>query len=416
MRARLRSDRGGQARGVGVHAARGVAGAGCAEPAYARALCRCRCGRAARAVAFARHVGGRRTRDGSGDLARDAGRARGDARPALQPRALGLACGLLARLRPELALTCATLLVYALLRDRRAGLHAWLLALAGVAGLLAFRFTMFGHWLPLSWYAKAGSLANGVEYLEPRHRAFDFAAGHRTRGIRRPGWARFGSRDRRCAARARAVGRAFRRRLDAGLSLARAGAAAVRAARRLRRGSHVRSWHCAGAARRRLASAACDHRAGVELYVACVRSRDAHPRAAGERDDTVERAAARRRAGSACAQRRARRRRLHRLREWHRSRRSGRAHRLARRAHAGRPRRQAHRRGIPAGAQSRSDRAAHHYTGARGRGRAPLAFSGFPVEQRVAAFPFVQADYRVDGIVRCAPDYEYVVLVREPDR
>lgn len=42
-----------------------------------------------------------------------------------------------------------------------------------------------------------------------------------------------------------------------------------------------------------------------------------------------------------------------------------------------------------------------------------VAFSGYPVERRVAAMPWVQDAFRVADYVRLNPDYGYIVLVRE---
>ena len=77
---------------------------------------------------------------------------------------LGCCVAALAWLRPELALACAVLLAYALLRDRRSGALALALAASGALALLAFRIGMFGDWLPLSVRAKPGSLAHGLRY------------------------------------------------------------------------------------------------------------------------------------------------------------------------------------------------------------------------------------------------------------
>jgi hypothetical protein len=76
----------------------------------------------------------------------------------------GLAVALLAWLRPELALFAGVLLSW-----RR----NFALALAGALSVLAFRWLMFGHLLPMTASAKPASLANGMGYLvdvlrEPR--------------------------------------------------------------------------------------------------------------------------------------------------------------------------------------------------------------------------------------------------------
>jgi hypothetical protein len=86
------------------------------------------------------------------------------ARPRAQPRALGAAVALLAWLRPELALACGVLLGACWLRERRAGVVASAIALLGVLAVIGFRLALFGHGLPLSFAAKAGSLTDGAEY------------------------------------------------------------------------------------------------------------------------------------------------------------------------------------------------------------------------------------------------------------
>jgi hypothetical protein len=86
------------------------------------------------------------------------------ARPAVRARSLGACVALLAWLRPELAPACGALLGASWLRDRRAGAIALGLALLGAIAVVAFRVTWFGHALPMSWDAKAGSLGDGVEY------------------------------------------------------------------------------------------------------------------------------------------------------------------------------------------------------------------------------------------------------------
>jgi len=78
--------------------------------------------------------------------------------------ALGACVGALAWLRPELAVPCAVLLVHAVSRDRREGLRAVALASTSALGVLVFRFSMFGDWLPLAFRAKAGSLEHGLRY------------------------------------------------------------------------------------------------------------------------------------------------------------------------------------------------------------------------------------------------------------
>ncbi|HMI90600.1 MAG TPA: hypothetical protein VK509_04515, partial [Polyangiales bacterium] len=85
-------------------------------------------------------------------------------RPSADAWTLGACVAALAWLRPELALACGVLLGGAALRDRRAGAIAVVLALAGVAALIAWRWLLFDDWLPLSARAKTGPLAYGARY------------------------------------------------------------------------------------------------------------------------------------------------------------------------------------------------------------------------------------------------------------
>ncbi|MFI5308028.1 MAG: hypothetical protein ACHQ53_11775, partial [Polyangiales bacterium] len=77
---------------------------------------------------------------------------------------LGASVGLLAWLRPELALPCAVLLAHATLRHARAGRRAVVLAMLGAASVIAFRLASFGDWLPLAFRAKSGPLLHGLRY------------------------------------------------------------------------------------------------------------------------------------------------------------------------------------------------------------------------------------------------------------
>jgi arabinofuranosyltransferase len=85
-------------------------------------------------------------------------------RPGPRPLALGACVAMLAWLRPELALCCVVLLVHVVRRDRRAAALAALCAALGAGSVLAFRLSLFGDVLPLSFSAKAGSLAQGLRY------------------------------------------------------------------------------------------------------------------------------------------------------------------------------------------------------------------------------------------------------------
>jgi len=78
---------------------------------------------------------------------------------------LGLSLGVLAWLRPDLALFAAVLLAGALLRDRRRGLVALGLAALGAFGVIAFRGVYFGDPLPLSFHAKPGDPSLGLGYV-----------------------------------------------------------------------------------------------------------------------------------------------------------------------------------------------------------------------------------------------------------
>jgi hypothetical protein len=77
---------------------------------------------------------------------------------------LGACVAALAWLRPELAPLSLALIGYAALRHPRAGGTALALALAAAVALLAFRWTVFGDPLPLSYRAKLGSLEDGARY------------------------------------------------------------------------------------------------------------------------------------------------------------------------------------------------------------------------------------------------------------
>jgi len=77
---------------------------------------------------------------------------------------LGGCVGALAWLRPELAPAAAILLACAWSRAGRGSAMALGLAVLGVAGVFAFRLSMFGHWLPLSVFAKPAELGHGAHY------------------------------------------------------------------------------------------------------------------------------------------------------------------------------------------------------------------------------------------------------------
>lgn len=78
---------------------------------------------------------------------------------------LGVAGALLAWLRPEAVPGALVLAAMAVRRNRREGLVGLGLVLAGVASVAAFRLAVFGTALPLSLSAKPADLANGAGYL-----------------------------------------------------------------------------------------------------------------------------------------------------------------------------------------------------------------------------------------------------------
>jgi hypothetical protein len=87
------------------------------------------------------------------------------ARPTPRPLAAGASLAALAWLRPELAVFGCVMLFGLLLRDRRKGWQAIGLAALGAAALVAARIGCFGDPLPLSFHAKPAELAHGVAYV-----------------------------------------------------------------------------------------------------------------------------------------------------------------------------------------------------------------------------------------------------------
>lgn len=86
------------------------------------------------------------------------------ARP-LQLIRLGLCVGMLAWLRPELALACAVFLTAASLREGfQATRVAWAVASASALAVCLFHWKLSGALLPLAWHAKAGTLEDGAFY------------------------------------------------------------------------------------------------------------------------------------------------------------------------------------------------------------------------------------------------------------
>ncbi len=86
-------------------------------------------------------------------------------RPEPSGLVLGIAGAAIAWLRPEAVPGVFVLAVMAMRRNRREGSIALGLALAGLVGVAAFRVGMFGTALPLSVSAKPSDLANGIGYL-----------------------------------------------------------------------------------------------------------------------------------------------------------------------------------------------------------------------------------------------------------
>ena len=70
----------------------------------------------------------------------------------------------LAWLRPELALASGVLLAFVWLRDRKVGQRAFVAACAGAASVVLWRLSMFDHALPLSLAAKPAELDHGLAY------------------------------------------------------------------------------------------------------------------------------------------------------------------------------------------------------------------------------------------------------------
>jgi hypothetical protein len=87
------------------------------------------------------------------------------ARPAPRLAWVGSAALLIPWLRPELEPLALVLLIGCALRRPKQGLWLSAYALAGLASVLLFRRLSFGHYLPLSAFAKPASLAHGLEYV-----------------------------------------------------------------------------------------------------------------------------------------------------------------------------------------------------------------------------------------------------------
>jgi hypothetical protein len=86
-------------------------------------------------------------------------------RPAPSTDVAGIAVGALAWLRPELAGAACVLLCAISARSSWAkARRAWIWAAGGALSVCAFRLQISGRALPLSLYAKAGSIADGAAY------------------------------------------------------------------------------------------------------------------------------------------------------------------------------------------------------------------------------------------------------------
>lgn len=86
-------------------------------------------------------------------------------RPRARPVWTGACLAALAWLRPELAAAGAVLVAALLWRDRRAGVVALTVAVAGVIAVVALRLALFGHPLPLSFSAKPADPGQGLPYV-----------------------------------------------------------------------------------------------------------------------------------------------------------------------------------------------------------------------------------------------------------
>lgn len=86
------------------------------------------------------------------------------ARPAPRSLVVGGCVACLAWLRPELVFVAAVLLAACSVRAGTAARAAWVLALAGAVSVCLFRWSLTGSPVPMSFSAKAGALSDGVEY------------------------------------------------------------------------------------------------------------------------------------------------------------------------------------------------------------------------------------------------------------
>jgi arabinofuranosyltransferase len=81
-----------------------------------------------------------------------------------RPVIAGMAIACLAWLRPEMALCSAIILAVLLIVDRKSGVIASSIAAFSALGVIGFRFVMFGTILPLAFYAKPAPITNGFRY------------------------------------------------------------------------------------------------------------------------------------------------------------------------------------------------------------------------------------------------------------
>ena len=87
------------------------------------------------------------------------------ARPHAQRWRLGVALGVLPWLRPELLVAATVVIAAAGVRiGWKRAIPVWALAGLGLGALLSFRYAMFGSLVPLVYHAKQGALDHGVDY------------------------------------------------------------------------------------------------------------------------------------------------------------------------------------------------------------------------------------------------------------
>ncbi|MFW5875338.1 MAG: hypothetical protein ACOCXM_01245 [Myxococcota bacterium] len=85
--------------------------------------------------------------------------------PRPRPLGAGVPVALLAWLRPETVAAALVAVLVAWARDRRMGVRAALIGLSGLAGVVAFRWALFGQPLPLTMAARPPELGHGMAYV-----------------------------------------------------------------------------------------------------------------------------------------------------------------------------------------------------------------------------------------------------------